>query len=124
LESQIEPDGKQPLELERTAALGYSTFNLQAWAMLANIAAYRKADIWHYTTKDGRSISKAIDYLVPYVIDKKQWPYQQINPYKASDFYRVLVEAAYRLKDDKYKKLAEKIQDSDNDILIKIFYQH
>jgi hypothetical protein len=120
---QIEPDGKQPLELERTAALGYSTFNLEAWCMFASAAATKNIDYWNYATADGRSLKKAIDYLIPYVIDGKTWEYKQINPFKTQDFYHLLVVAADKLKDDNYKKLAEKIKDKNKDILIKLFYE-
>jgi hypothetical protein len=121
--SQIEPDGKQPLELERTASLGYSTFNLEAWSMLSNIAATKNIDLWHYETADGRSIKKAIDYLIPFVIEGKPWEYKQINTYKKQDFYRILLAAADRFKDDSYKKNAEKIKDTNKDVLLKIFYE-
>src|SRR6478752_2503465 len=63
---QVQPDGRQPLELERTNALGYSTFNLEAWSQLANAAETKAVDLWHYETADGRSIKKAIDFLLPY----------------------------------------------------------
>jgi hypothetical protein len=121
--SQIEPDGKQPLELERTASLGYSTFNLEAWSMLANIAATKNIDLWHYETADGRSIKKAIDYLIPFVIEGKPWEYKQINPYKKQDFYRLLLVAADKFKDENYRKNAEKIKDTNKDVLIKIIYE-
>ncbi|MEI9955599.1 MAG: alginate lyase family protein [Ferruginibacter sp.] len=69
--NQIETDGKQPLELERTLALGYSIFNLEAWSLLATAAETKGVDLWHYQTADGRSIKKAIDYLLPYVTEGK-----------------------------------------------------
>ena len=119
---QIEPDGKQPLELERTLALGYSTFNLDAWTRLASTAETEGVDLWHYETKDGRSIKKAIDFLIPYAVENKKWDYQQIGAYKTQDFYRLLLVAADRLKDDAYRKEAEKIKDSNKDILVSLLY--
>ena len=119
---QIETDGKQPLELERTAALSYSTFNLEAWSMVANIAETKGIDLWHYETKDGRSIKKAIDFLVPYVIEGKPWAYKQNNPYKKQDFYRLLLIAAVKFNDYSYKKKAEKIDEPKKNILTKLFY--
>jgi hypothetical protein len=119
---QIEIDGKQPLELERTAALSYSTFNLEAWMMLANIAETKGVDLWHFETKDGRSIKKAIDFLIPYVIEGKPWTYKQINPYKKQDFYRLLLIAAVKFNDYSYKKKAEKIDEPKKNILTKLFY--
>jgi hypothetical protein len=121
--SQIEPDGKQPLELERTLALSYSTFNLEAWSLLATAAATQGVDLWHYETKDGRSIRKAIDFLMPYALGEKKWEYQQINPYKAYDYYRILLIAADEYKDDTYRKAAEKIKESNKNIFVKLFYE-
>lgn len=121
--NQIEPDGKQPLELERTLALSYSTFNLEAWSLLANAAGTKGVDLWHYQTADGRSIKKAIDYLMPFVIDGQKWNYKQIGPYKTYDFYRLLLIAADKFKDDTYRKAAEKIRDSNKNIFVKIFFE-
>lgn len=121
--SQIEADGKQPLELARTASLGYSTFNLEAWFSFANAAKTQGVDLWHYQTTDGKSLRKAIDFLMPFVTEGKPWPYQQINPYKTQDFYRLLLIAAEEFKDDNYRKQAEKIKDSNKNILIKLFYE-
>jgi Alginate lyase len=123
LANQIEPDGKQPLELERTLAMSYSTFNLEAWSLLANAAETRGVDLWNYKTADGRSIKKAIDYLAPYVVDAKQWEYQQINTYKTYDYYRLLLIAADKFKDDTYRKQADKIKDSNKNIFTKLFYE-
>ena len=120
---QIEPDGKQPLELERTLALSYSTFNLEAWSFLATAADTKGVDLWHYQTADGRSIKKAIDYLLPFVVDGKKWEYKQINSYKAYDFYRLLLIAADKFKDENYRKQAEKIKESNKNIFTKLFYE-
>jgi len=121
--SQVEPDGKQPLELERTLALSYSTFNLEAWSLMANAAETRDVDLWHYQTADGRSIKKAIDYLLPFATDGKKWEYQQIGPYKGYDFYRLLLIAADKFKDEHYRKQAEKIKDTNKNIFTKLFYE-
>ncbi len=115
---QVEIDGKQPLELSRTLALSYSTFNLEAWFRLASIAEKNGVDFWHYETKDGRSLKKALVYLIPFVVDGKPWEYKQINKYKQQDLYRLLLIAAEKFKDDKYKKQAEKIKDSNKNVLV------
>lgn len=120
---QIEPDGKQPLELVRTMALSYSTFNLQAWCLLANAAEKNNVDIWHYETKDGRSIKKAIDYLLPFVLEEKPWGYKQINAYKPNDFYTILLMAADKFKESNYKKQSEKIKTTNKNTLIKLLYE-
>lgn len=120
---QIEPDGKQPEELVRTLALHYSIFNLEALFYLANVAEKKGIDLWHYETKDGRSIKKALDYLVPYVIEGKKWEYPQIKPIKTRDFYSLLLQAAIKYNDNHYKELAQKIKESSKNTLVKIFYE-
>ena len=115
---QIEIDGKQPLELARTLALGYSTFNLDAWFRLANIAEKIGVNFWQYETKDGRSLKKALDYLIPFTLEGKPFDYKQINKYKTQDLYRLLLIAADKFKDDNYKKQAEKIKDSNKNSLV------
>lgn len=77
---QIEADGAQPLELARTTGLGYATFNLTHFLDMAQMAKILDIDLIHKQSQDGRSILKAIDYLVQYVNKPKSvFPYQQIK---------------------------------------------
>jgi len=81
---QVQPDGKQPLELSRTNSLSYSQFNLKALTSLAIMGEYVGVDLWNYKTTDGRCIAVALDYLLPYLdVPRKPWPYKQIVPKKA-----------------------------------------
>jgi hypothetical protein len=91
--SQIEPDGQQPKELERTRGMGYSTFNLLAMTTLATIGANVGIDLWHYETADGRSIRKAIDWMMPYYDGTKKWEHQQITEWNPDDAIRMLTAA-------------------------------
>lgn len=104
--SQIEPDGKQPLELERTNALSYSTFDLKAWFMLSTQAENTGIDLWHYETGDGRSIQKALDFLLPFAMDKKKFGYQQIGKYEEKDLNYLLTLAASKFAGNDYKTRA------------------
>ncbi len=78
--SQIEPDGSQPLELARTTALGYSTFNLTHFLDITQIGKLLNINLLTEKSQDGRSILKAIDFLLPFVNKpSSQFPYQQIK---------------------------------------------
>ncbi|MHA6723983.1 alginate lyase family protein [Sphingomonas sp. RS2018] len=72
---QIAVDGSQPLELARTKPYGYALFNLDALAALAQIASTPGDDLWRFATPDGRSLAKALAFMVPFIRDKRTWPY-------------------------------------------------
>ena len=80
---QIEPDGKQPLELERTTAFGYTLFNLTHMLDMSFIASTEGINIYNATSKDGRSITAALKFVIPYIgKPQSQWPYQQIKEWE------------------------------------------
>lgn len=75
LPAQMAPDGSFPLELARTKPYGYSLFNLDAMASLCQILSTPEDDLWSYETPDGKSISKGIGFILPYIADKSEWPF-------------------------------------------------
>jgi len=120
---QIEPDGRQPLELARTNALHYSTFALEAWFKTANMADCVGLDIWNYSTADGRSFKKALDWLLPYAINEKKWEYQQIIEFDRYSFYRLLLQASNHYGNS-YWKAAQKIkEEGTRNLIAEIFYE-
>ncbi|MEP7074593.1 MAG: alginate lyase family protein [Acidobacteriota bacterium] len=106
--SQIEPHGRMPLELERTNAWGYSTFNLRAMMNLATLGAWVGVDLWNFETKDGRSIRKAVEFLYPFSIGEK-WTYQEINGFKPDPFYPEMRTASAFFRDEKFKTMMARI---------------
>jgi hypothetical protein len=70
---QIEPDGSLPLEMRRTKPYGYCLFNLEALATLCQIVSEHGENLWTFATTDGRGIGKAIEFMFPYIRDKKSW---------------------------------------------------
>jgi hypothetical protein len=108
--AQIEADGRQPLELERTASLSYSRFNLEAMFALATMADYVGVDLWHYQVAGGQNaLQQALDFLLPYVGNSsKKWPYEQIKKVSRDDFGPLLRQAAIVYRELKYEsKLAD-----------------
>lgn len=110
--SEIEPDGKMPLDLARTNSLGYTTMNTRAFFNLADLAKKVGVDLWNYKTKDGRGLRAAIDFLAPYADPEKQWPYEQISGVKLSarmDIAMLLQRAAIAYKDPRYEAMLQKL---------------
>jgi Alginate lyase len=73
--NQIAPDGKQPLELARTKPYSYCLFNLDVMASCAHILSTKAENLWTFKTPDGRSLQRALAYMVPYIRDKATWPH-------------------------------------------------
>ena len=109
---QIQPDGKQPLELVRTASFSYSCFNLLALARLADLSEHAGVDLWQHKTTDGRSIRVALDFLVPYLgKEPKPWTMQQIHESKPDEVLPVLRAAALAYGDERYESLLKEYSD-------------
>jgi len=108
---QIEPDGSQPLELERTKSWGYSNMNLDALIELGILGERMGIDLWGFKTEDGRSMRKAIEFMLPYAIGKKKWTWAQIVPFHAGRMYYALTIAAARYNDKSYSNAANAIFD-------------
>lgn len=75
--TQIEPDGRQPLELARTKPYAYSLFNLDVLTMSAWLLSEREGELIRWATADGRSVAGAIAFMAPCIADKARWSFQQ-----------------------------------------------
>jgi len=109
IDYQFESDGKQPEELVRTKALGYSYFNLEATSIFATYAWNLGIDYWNYTSPNGGSIKKGIDYLIPFTSGEKKWEYKQIAPLEPNSAVTVLIYAYKFYGDKSYLELASKL---------------
>jgi len=64
---QIAADGSFPEELRRTKPYGYSLFNLDAMATVCQILSTPGDNLFE-------DMSKAMEYMVPFIADKSKWP--------------------------------------------------
>jgi type 1 glutamine amidotransferase len=106
---QIEPDGRQPLELVRTKAWSYSIGNLSGLMSLARIAEKVRIDLWNYQTEDGRSIRAALDYLLPFALENKKWPHEQLGGLSEQSIFSLLRRAAAKYPGERYRRLAAQL---------------
>jgi hypothetical protein len=67
--NQEAADGSFPEELRRTKPYGYSIFNLDALSAIAQMLG-----LWKWTLPDGRGVGRAMEYMYPFLLDKKKWP--------------------------------------------------
>ena len=61
--NQIAADGSFPEELRRTKPYGYSLFNLEAMATICELLSTTSDNLWTFSTNDGRSLAKAMEYM-------------------------------------------------------------
>ena len=110
--TQIEPDGSQPHELARSRSLSYTQMNTIAFMSIAHFAEAVEVDLWRYETPDGRSIRKAVDFLVPYAVKGERWTWQQITEHDSASFVGLLKRAAIGFKDPSYLEYIEYLPSS------------
>lgn len=110
---QVMVDGSQPLELARTKSWGYSLMNTETLINLALLGDHVGVDLWQYADTDGRSIRKAIDFLMPYALGEKQWSWTQIVPMEREQMYLILRIASVKYGDAKYKEALKKLTNAD-----------
>lgn len=113
---QIEPDGREPLELVRTNAFGYSVGNLEGLMNLAKLSEHVNIDLWNYQTSDGRSIRSALNYLLPYATGEKKWEYQEIQGFRGERLLHAIENAALQYHDERYVTAERKLQPKNQDL--------
>lgn len=77
LPNQMALNGSFPKETKRTKPYGYSLFNLDAMVSLVQLLSTQKENIYNYKTKDGKSIQLGMEFLYPFIENKKDWPFQK-----------------------------------------------
>lgn len=106
LRPQIEADGRQPRELARTTAFGYSVYNLTHLLDMCTVA--RTMDIDLYDAADG-AIDRAIGYLTQFLGNRDAFPYKQIKDWHGVEqtFAQQLLRASNLKENPEYRRLYE-----------------
>lgn len=109
IDLQFEADGSQPFELDRTKAMGYSIYNLKHLYHNAIMAERFNIDLWNYVNPKGASILTGTKYLIPYLTEEKEFPYQQLGGLEGQleNFLSLLLIAGGRLDDPMIKQFLE-----------------
>ena len=99
LSAQIDPEGKQVLEMDRMKNRHYSNFNLTLLVNLATIANSLGINVWNYEDSEGKgSIKKAMKYLAYYYLNPTEW--STSNEQNNSAMTRAWLQAGVELYDD------------------------
>lgn len=75
LPNQMARDGSFPLELERTKPYAYSLFSIDAMTTLVYLISDEHNNFWYFILPDRRTIKKGVDFIFPYVEDRKKWTF-------------------------------------------------
>ncbi len=99
---QFLPDGRQPAELARTRSLSYSFFNLEALSVVARVGEHLGIDLWQ-APPQGVSLHSGLQFLLPYSLSEKEWPFPQIEKFSLSGGTVYLLRmASFRYDDPAY----------------------
>ena len=108
---QMDTDGSFPRELARTKPYNYSIFVVDNLVTICHVLSTPEDSLWDYTDPDGRNIRKAVEFILPYLLDKNTWPYPSdvmhfdAFPARAS----FMLFAGYRLGIPELVELYEKL---------------
>ena len=109
MESQLKPDGSQPFELARTKSWSYVNMNLFGYFLIAKLAENAEIQLWSQQISEGKNMRNALNWIIPYLKDEKQWEYEQIQKISYGETIRILKLAAKKFANPEYEVLAKKI---------------
>jgi hypothetical protein len=73
--AQIAPNGSLPLELAWTKPYSYSLFDMDVLCGLAQSLSTDRESLWAFSTPDGRSLKKLMEFMYPFMKDRNAWPF-------------------------------------------------
>lgn len=110
IDSMIEADGRQPEELIRTKAFGYSVSNLRNFFDAGETGLKVGVNIFGFTSSKGGSLQKALDFLIKYIGREDEWEWEQIADWEETEngLGLIIRSAARHFNNQEYKALWEK----------------
>lgn len=111
IDPMIESDGRQPEELIRTNAFGYSSGNLRNFFDAGETGLKVGVNIFSYENPEGGSLRKALDFLASFIGREEEWKWQQIGGFSGSENNLGLLirRAARYYNEPQYKKMWEEL---------------
>ena len=109
MESQLKPDGSQPFELIRTKSWNYVNMNLYGYFLIAKLSENANIQLWNQQISEGKNMKQALDWIVPYLKNEKQWEYEQIQKIGFGETIKILKYASVKYSNLEYEALAKKI---------------
>lgn len=109
MESQMLPDGSQPFELLRTKSWGYVNMNLYGYFLIAKLAENSNISLWNQQISEGKNMKNALNWIVPYLKNEKEWEYEQIQKISYGETVKILKLAAKIYSNPEYENLAKTI---------------
>jgi hypothetical protein len=69
-------------------------------------------DLWHFATPDGRSIRRALEFMLPYLQKPtKKWPFEQIKDRHEAEFTPIFRAASLAYVTADYEKMIRQYPD-------------
>lgn len=94
LDKQMDNQGSFPEEMTRTISLHYSVFVINAFLVIAQLSEDVGTDFWNLKTPSGKSLSKAINYTLPFITNEKKWHGPQIKEFDIYNAFPILLRGA------------------------------
>ena len=113
LPRQITANGSAPAEESRPRSLRLSIFNLEAYSVICRVSQVEGMEnLWSVHGRRGVTITTAIDYLTPYLLDPKKWTKEQGSDIPYDSLY-FLAFAGMGLDKPEYIALYRKLEHPD-----------
>jgi len=90
LANQMDDNNRFPLEMARTTSFHYSVFVIDAFLKIATMAESIEVDFLANTVNSKHTLKAAVDEMVPYLVQEKQWDGPQIKPFDYKEGVSIL----------------------------------